>query len=79
MFDTQNLAGIIDTYGIAAVEPEISQLVTEAHDRGVGGVAVDVLADRAQPEVARLRAFSRVVGLLAGEVLTGSDPRLTVV
>lgn len=79
MFDMQNLAGIIDTYGIAAVEPEISQVVSEAHGRGVGGVAVDVLGDRGQPEVARLRAFSRVAGLLAGDALTGSESRLTVV
>ena len=79
MFDTQNLAGIIDTYGIAAVEPEISQLLAEAHDRGLSGVATEVLADRAQPEVARLRAFSRLAGRLAEADLTGSEPHLAAV
>ncbi len=60
MLETTTLARIIDIQGMAAAEPHIARLVIAARRHGINPVAVDVLADTTQPEIARLRALARV-------------------
>lgn len=60
MIDTSTLLRIIDIQGLEAAEPQVARMVSTARRRGINTAAVDVLADRGQPEVARLRALARV-------------------
>jgi hypothetical protein len=54
------IADDIDRDGIAAVEADVASVVRRARDVGIRGVAIDVLADRHEPSVARARAFGMV-------------------
>ncbi len=58
------LGQLIDERGLAATADDLDKLVVTARRLGVAIVAVDVLADPAQPEPARLRAFAHVVSAL---------------
>ena len=54
------IADDIDREGIAAVEADVASVVRRARDVQIAGVALDVLADRAEPAIARARAFGIV-------------------
>ena len=54
----------VDRCGLAAVADDVQRLVATARDLGVALVAADVLADPAEPESARYRAFAVVVSTL---------------
>ncbi len=58
------LAADIDRFGLGAVEAEVTALVERAHDAGIRSIALDVLTDRTEPEIARERAFSLVAAQL---------------
>ncbi len=60
MNDFEKMARTIDTAGLEASEGMITNLVIQARQQGAPAQIVDVLADTAQPEVARLRAFARL-------------------
>jgi hypothetical protein len=59
------LAWDLASDGFAGRESAVRQVVRAARAAGVTAVVVDTLADPAQPEAARLRAFGRVAPALA--------------
>lgn len=59
------LAHLVADHGLAPFEGDIARLVVRLHAAGHTGPAVDVLADRAAPTVARERALGVALGLLA--------------
>ncbi len=61
---TAQLGARIDEQGLDAVADEVDELVSTARRHGVAIVATAVLADPAQPEPARHRAFAHVVSAL---------------
>lgn len=63
--ELNRLAGAIDADGIGAHEQAVTTVLSLARGAGVCAVVVDVLADRAEPAVARERAFGRVAVELA--------------
>ncbi len=60
-----SLAAAIDRCGLGAVEAEVTALAQWAHDAGVRSIALDVLTDRSEPQIARERAF----GLVAAQLM----------
>lgn len=58
------LGAVIEAGGIADVEDDVAVVVAAARAHGMGGVALEVLADPSAPEVARWRALSRITGPL---------------
>jgi hypothetical protein len=58
-------AWAIATDGITAHEQAVTELLAAARSAGVCSVLVDVLADPAEPTVARERAFGRVAAAIA--------------
>lgn len=58
-----DLAHRLAERGIDSAEAEIARLANRLRCAGIGGVLLDVLSDRRQPEVARQRAFGRLHGL----------------
>lgn len=58
------LGAAIEAGGLADVEDDVAVVVEAARAHGVGGVALDVLADRCAPEVARCRALARIAAPL---------------
>jgi hypothetical protein len=69
------LAWDLESFGFASQEVALRPVIRAARAAGVSPVLVDVLADPAEPEVARLRAFGRVATELATltSVHTGHD------
>ena len=63
-FDLEQLGVDLDRRGFASRQSAVRQLVHLARAYGVGGAAVDVLADPSAPEVARMRAFAIVAAAL---------------
>jgi hypothetical protein len=63
--DLSTLAADLATGGLAGHEADVHALVRTARARGASPVLVDILADRDQPEVARLRAFGRIAAYLS--------------
>ena len=63
--DLTDLAWALESDGIRGHEVSIRQVVRSARAAGVSSVAVDILADPSEPEVARLRAFGQVASALA--------------
>jgi hypothetical protein len=55
----------VDRYGLSGCARDVDNLVGVARQLGVATVAVDVLADPAEPDPARVRALSVVVSALA--------------
>ena len=55
----------IDQHGLTDCPRDVDNLVGVARQLGIASVAVDVLADPAEPDPARLRAFAVVVSALA--------------
>jgi hypothetical protein len=60
VIDFHTLAQQVDTRGLAAVEATIRQITVAARNAGVSPVLISVLADRDQPEVARIRALAKI-------------------
>src|SRR5262245_10280531 len=54
----------LDQHGLTEFARDIDNLVGVARQLGIATVAVDVLADPAEPDPARLRAFALVVSAL---------------
>jgi hypothetical protein len=54
---------------ISSVEPHLCELAVAGHSLGVVPASCDVLADATQPDVARARAFARVVS-----AITATEP-----
>ena len=59
------LAWDLELRGFAGQEAALRPVIRAARVLGVSRTLVDVLADPAEPEVARLRAFGRVATALA--------------
>jgi sugar phosphate isomerase/epimerase len=57
------LAMWVAQFGFGEVEIYIADLVAALRRRGASGVALDVLADCTEPDIARARAFGRVAGM----------------
>jgi hypothetical protein len=58
------LAERLATHGIGALQNELRRLIRDAHRHGVRPLLVTILADSAQPDVARQRAFGRILAEL---------------
>jgi hypothetical protein len=54
------LAADIDRFGLGAVEAEVTALAEQAREAGISPIALAVLTDRSEPEIARERAFGLV-------------------
>jgi hypothetical protein len=59
------LADRVATDGPAALEHELRRLIRDARRHRVTPLLVTILADRSQPDIARQRAFGRVLAELA--------------
>lgn len=64
VIDLDGLAASVAADGLSAHEHEVGAVARRAHVKGVALVAAEVLADRSQPTVARLRAFGLVARAL---------------
>ena len=60
-----DLAGRLAQNGAAALEAELARFVDHARTLGASPVLLSILADREQPDVARQRAFGRIVTEIA--------------
>jgi hypothetical protein len=60
MYDLDTLAHQIATFGIDRYETEVQAFASSAYRRGIAPTLVGILADRANPAVARERAFARL-------------------
>ena len=69
---TAQLGARIDEHGLDAVADDVAKLVATARRHGVALVAAGVLADPAQPEPARHRAFAHVTSALVATQPLGS-------
>ncbi len=58
------LADRLATHGPAALQSELRRLIRDARRHGVTPLLVTILADPAQPDVARQRAFGRILAEL---------------
>jgi hypothetical protein len=58
------LAHAVVADGVAAHAAALSQLVAAAYTAGVSNTLIGIVADRTQPEVARLRALGRILAAL---------------
>jgi hypothetical protein len=62
---TRWLGDEIAAGGMSAVEPHLGELARAGQSLGVMPACCDVLADASQPEVARARAFAKVVSAIS--------------
>lgn len=60
-----HFADDIDSFGVAANETAIANVVDDARAVAAGPVLLSVLSDPTQPEVARARAFGMVATIIA--------------
>jgi hypothetical protein len=79
--DRVGFAGLADrlaTHQPAALERELAPFVEHARRRGASPVLLSILGDPAQPDVARQRAFGRIVAELdnAGCAASPRSPRV---
>ena len=58
--EIERLAWHIELHGLAGHDEAIRNVVQRAHTAGASPVLAGVLADRNEPEVARIRAFGLV-------------------
>lgn len=63
----------ISIAGLVGLEPQLQQLADLLVRRGVLPVIAGVVADRAAPEVARLRAIGRAAGALRALPVDGRE------
>lgn len=75
-FDELADAVVVD--GVAAHADTLRQLASVAYEAGVSPALVAIVADRAQPEVARLRALGRVLAALDAPVEPHAPPTTAV-
>jgi hypothetical protein len=73
--DLSDLAWDLASEGFAGREDAVRDVVRTARAQGLSAVLTAVLADRREPEVARLRAFGRVATLLAANTSPGRVTR----
>lgn len=59
-----DLGAAVEAGGLTAVEDDVAVVVAAARAHQLHGVALDVLTDRGEPEVARCRALARLAPLL---------------
>jgi hypothetical protein len=59
-----DLADRLASLGPAAVEEELSRFIEHARERGVTPLLLSILADGAEPDIVRQRAFGRIVAEL---------------
>jgi hypothetical protein len=71
------LADRLATHGPAALQGELCRLVRDALRHGVTPLLVAILADPRQPDVARERAFGRIVTELERVQKTRPQPTHT--
>ena len=69
-----HLAHELADRGIDAVEPALIEIVGLAQAAGVASVALSVLADPAEPAIARARAFGMVATDLVGRTAPTGTP-----
>lgn len=74
--EIDELAHLVAADGIAAHPVALLELAHTAHDLGVSQVLIDVLADPAEPEPARLRALGRIASELSALATAGSPAAL---
>jgi len=65
--DLPKLAADLESGGFAGQDTVVRAVVQAARVRGVSPVLVGILADPAEPEVARLRAFGMVAAALSAD------------
>ena len=70
----EELGAAVEAHGLAAVEDDVDVVVAASRAHRLSGVALDVLADRAAPEVARCRALARIAPLLLARSERGAPP-----
>ena len=73
--DLCTLAWELASEGFAGREDAVGDVVRTARARALPSVVTGVLADRGQPEVARLRAFGRIATLLSAGAPPGRVTR----
>jgi hypothetical protein len=73
--DLSDLAWELASEGFAGREDAVRGVVRTARAKGLSPVLTAVLADRREPEVARLRAFGRIATLLAAGAPMGRVTR----
>jgi hypothetical protein len=71
--DLERIAAHIDRHGMAGVNTVIAAIVQAARRIGANPVLVSVLANSAEPEIARARAF----GMLAMHMARHGDPAVS--
>jgi hypothetical protein len=59
--DIHAMARDVDATGIGAVGEAVQELASFAREAGVSPVLVGVLSDTSEPEVARIRAISKIL------------------
>lgn len=67
MANLDTLTHDIATFGIDRYEDEVLAFADSAYRRGIAPVLVGILADQANPPVARERAFARLVAAVRSE------------
>lgn len=67
MKNLDTLAHDIATFGIDHYEDEVLAFADSAYRRGIAPVLVGILADQANPPVARERAFARLAAAVRSE------------
>jgi hypothetical protein len=79
--DRVGFAGLADrlaTHRPHALERELARFVEHARRRGVPPVLLSILDDPTQPDVARQRAFGRIMAELDNAGRAASNPSLRV-
>ena len=72
------LAERLATHGPAALDSELGRLIRDARRHGVTPLLVTILVDPTQPDVARQRAFGRILAELERPRETPPHPARTV-
>ncbi len=67
----ERLVDNVGADGLRAHESSLTALVEYAHEMGASTVLVNLLADRREPEVARIRALARISGELGTHRASG--------
>lgn len=77
-FDLDQLAWELDAHGFAGRDGAVRNVVRSARVAGLSPVVIAVLAEPAEPEAARMRAFGHLAAALANLSRRGRDqPKIT--
>lgn len=74
MTPLEQLTATIVDHGLAGADLAVARTVAHLRGEGRGSVALDVLADPREPEVARLRALSVLQRRAASAISPAADP-----